>query len=126
MSLPEDEKRELQYLGRSHHPLWGGHLGRGEPLSDRTMQRWLDLGLIKRIDDKGYLLTALGHTEANGESAMSEQHKSFTQNDYSAIVRALDEALAVFERSTPTPEDALKAFVCDHYFKIWRGMTPHS
>jgi hypothetical protein len=48
----------------------------------------------------------------------------FTQKQYSEIVEALDAALAVFERSTPDAEAALEAFVCNHYFKIWRGMTP--
>ena len=48
--------------------------------------------------------------------------KRFTQEDYSTLVNSLDEALAVFEKSDD-PEAALKDFVLNHYFKVWRAMA---
>ena len=55
------ERLQLEYLGRSTKPLWGGHLSRGEPLPDGDMKRWLNAGWIAVADDKtGYVLTDLG------------------------------------------------------------------
>lgn len=51
--------------------------------------------------------------------------KRFTQKDYSTLVDALDTALAVFEKSD-NPEAALRDFVENHYFKVWRAMAPQS
>ena len=57
------ERMQLEYLGRSYKPLWGGHLGRGEPLTDGDMKRWLDNGWIAIADDRtGYVLTDLGRS----------------------------------------------------------------
>lgn len=50
-------------------------------------------------------------------------NKSFTQQDYNTLVDSLDTALAVFAKSAD-PEAALKDFVLNHYFKIWRAMAP--
>ena len=50
-------------------------------------------------------------------------NKSFTQRDYNTLVDSLDTALAVFEKSDD-PEAALKDFVNNHYFTVWRAMTP--
>lgn len=58
--LTERDKLQLRYLGRSLQPLWGGHLQRGEPISDPDMQRWLELGLIEAVGTRGYLLTVKG------------------------------------------------------------------
>ncbi|WP_024337961.1 hypothetical protein [Bradyrhizobium japonicum] len=66
--LTMQEKVELRYLGRSRKPLWGGHLERGEPLSDQTMQRWLSLGLIQQVGKEGYVLTPKGEQQANAGS----------------------------------------------------------
>ena len=56
------ELAELQYLGR-HAMLWGGHLDRGERLSDPKIFDWLNQGLIEKVDEygcRGYRLTAKG------------------------------------------------------------------
>lgn len=58
--LTENEKLELRYLRRANKPLWGGHLKRKEPITDPKMQRWLDLGLIKAVQNNGYVLTETG------------------------------------------------------------------
>lgn len=50
-------------------------------------------------------------------------NKSFTQQDYNTLVVSLDTALAVFEKSAD-PEAALSDFVNNHYFKVWRAMSP--
>lgn len=50
-------------------------------------------------------------------------NKSFTQQDYNTLVDSLDTAMAVFEKSAD-PEAALKDFVLNHYFKVWRAMSP--
>lgn len=55
----------LEYLGQAEKPLWGGHLKRGEPLRDQTMQRWLKQGLIEAVDGKGYILTDAGRAAIN-------------------------------------------------------------
>lgn len=49
--------------------------------------------------------------------------KRFTQKDYNTLVDSLDAALAVFEKSDD-PEAELKDFVLNHYFKVWRAMSP--
>jgi hypothetical protein len=50
-------------------------------------------------------------------------NKKFTQQDYGTLVGSLDMALAIFEKSD-NPEAALKDFVLNHYFKVWRAMAP--
>lgn len=50
--------------------------------------------------------------------------KRFTQKDYNTLVDSLDKALAVFEDTADDPEGALKDFVLNHYFKVWRAMSP--
>jgi hypothetical protein len=55
------ERLVLDDLCRSPKPLWGGHLERGDPITDRDMQRWLDNGWIAVSEDRsGYVLTDLG------------------------------------------------------------------
>ena len=58
------ERMELEWLGRQTKPVWGGHLERGEPITDANMQRWLDQGIIKAVEtpSKGYVLTDIGRT----------------------------------------------------------------
>jgi hypothetical protein len=54
--------------------------------------------------------------------------KSFTQEDYSRIVKALDEALEVFRlcaSSEERAEAAFRDFVTEHYFPVWRAMQAH-
>lgn len=57
--LTNSEDDQLRYLARSSEPLWGGHLKRGEPITDQQMQRWLDLGLIEAVGSEGYRATPL-------------------------------------------------------------------
>lgn len=57
--LTQLEDDQLRYLARSPKPLWGGHLKRGEPITDSDMQRWLDLGLIEAVGKEGYRATPL-------------------------------------------------------------------
>lgn len=55
------ERMQLEYLGRSPKPLWGGHLSRNEPIPDGDVKRWLDNGWIEVAKDRsGYVLTDLG------------------------------------------------------------------
>ncbi len=57
------ERMQLEYLGRSSVPLWGGHLARNEPITDGDMKRWLDNGWIEVVADRsGYVLTDLGRS----------------------------------------------------------------
>lgn len=58
--MKEIEQLSLAYLAKSAKPLWGGHLERGEPISDPDMQRWLNLGFIKQIANEGYVITRAG------------------------------------------------------------------
>jgi hypothetical protein len=37
------------------------------------------------------------------------------------LVDSLDAAFAVFNATSDNPEAALKDFVTNHYFKVWRG-----
>lgn len=55
-------KRERLHLGylRANAPAWGGHLRRGEPITDPDMQRWVDAGLIEPRGTDGYVLTEAG------------------------------------------------------------------
>lgn len=50
--------------------------------------------------------------------------RRFTQEDYNTLVDSLDTALAVFKRTSSDPDAALKDFVLNHYFKVWRAMSP--
>lgn len=53
--LSKREKQELQYLGESRTPLWGGHLVRGEPLQDPDLIRWVALEIVKPVYNEGYM-----------------------------------------------------------------------
>jgi hypothetical protein len=54
------ERMQLEYLAKSHRPIWGGHLQRGERISDPDMQRWLDSGWIEAVGTEGYRITDAG------------------------------------------------------------------
>ena len=57
------ERMQLEYLGRSPKPLWGGHLSRNESVTDSDMRRWIDNGWIEVVEDRsGYRLTDLGRS----------------------------------------------------------------
>lgn len=58
--MTERDKLHLGYLAKATRPLWGGHLQRGEPVTDPDMPRWLELGWIEQVGNQGYLLTAKG------------------------------------------------------------------
>jgi hypothetical protein len=69
MVLSDQEKREQRYVQSAPRPVWGGHLERGEPVTDPTMKRWIDLGLIEAVGTKGYILTSKGaEAVTDGES----------------------------------------------------------
>ena len=56
MELSKRDRLHLRCLLDADEPLWGGHLQRGEPITDPDMQRWLDLGLIKVVGEgTGYV-----------------------------------------------------------------------
>lgn len=54
--------QELKWLAKQHEPVWGGHLARGEPISDSTMQAWVADGIIEAVKRPriGYVLTEKG------------------------------------------------------------------
>jgi hypothetical protein len=54
------ERLQLEYLAKSHRPLWGGHLKRGERITSPEMQRWLDSGWIETVGTEGYRITDKG------------------------------------------------------------------
>lgn len=58
--LTKRERLELEYLAKAHQPLWGGHLKRGEAITDPNMKRWVDQGLIEAVGTDGYVLTKAG------------------------------------------------------------------
>jgi hypothetical protein len=51
--------------------------------------------------------------------------KRFTREDYSRLVKALDDALDVFRlcaSSEDAAESAFRDFITEHYFPVWRAM----
>jgi hypothetical protein len=56
------EIEELRYLANADYPLWGGHILRGEPITAPEMQRWVNEGLIRAVDQPrvGYMITDKG------------------------------------------------------------------
>lgn len=60
METPRIDLLSLRYLARSRQPLWGGHLKRGEPVSDPDMRRWIDEGIIEVVGTDGYVITDKG------------------------------------------------------------------
>ena len=68
MALSKMDQLQLGWLARRAKPMWGGHLKRGEPISDPDMRRWVETGLIKAIGTEGYVLTEAGRREvADGQ-----------------------------------------------------------
>ena len=55
-------KAELNWLGRQRLPMWGGHLERGEPVSDPQMRHWIADGMIEAVTEPrpGYVITDKG------------------------------------------------------------------
>ena len=53
---------ELEWLSKQKIPMWGGHLERGEQITDRQMQEWVDCGIIMAVTKPclGYVLTDRG------------------------------------------------------------------
>lgn len=60
MERPRVDLLSLRYLALSGRPLWGGHLQRGEPVSDPDMRRWIEDGWIKAVGTEGYVITEAG------------------------------------------------------------------
>lgn len=58
--MSKRDRLHLGYLEKARQPLWGGHLERGQPITDPDMPRWLSHGWIERVDRQGYILTAAG------------------------------------------------------------------
>lgn len=58
--MTQRDKMHLGYLAKAVSPLWGGHLQRGEPISDPDMRRWVELGWIEQVGHDGYVLSAKG------------------------------------------------------------------
>jgi hypothetical protein len=56
------QRASLEWLGRQRGPRWGGHLARGEPVSDPDMRLWIEAGIIEAVDQpqRGYVLTEKG------------------------------------------------------------------
>lgn len=55
-------KAELEWLAKQPYPMWGGHLDRGEPVTDMQMRHWIEDGIIVAVDEpcKGYVITEKG------------------------------------------------------------------
>lgn len=70
--LTKRERLQLEHLAQSPKPLWGGHLQRGEPITDMVMQSWVELGLIEARGTEGYVISAKGR-EAIRQHAKMEQ-----------------------------------------------------
>lgn len=53
---------ELKWLSEQSLPMWGGHLERGEPISDPVMRGWVEDGLILAVEKPrlGYIITPKG------------------------------------------------------------------
>jgi hypothetical protein len=66
------EIHELRYFAKSRYPLFGGHLERGEPLPDPQLARWLEMGLIKQVGNKGYEITPAGRAALTEETGGGE------------------------------------------------------
>jgi hypothetical protein len=60
----------LEWLAKQREPMWGGHLQRGEPMSDPLMREWIEDGWIKAVGKQGYILTDKGRAAINGRSAL--------------------------------------------------------
>lgn len=59
MTLTPIERWSLQWLAKQQWPMWGGHLKRGEPLSDNSIKAFLVNGLIAQREG-GYVITDKG------------------------------------------------------------------
>lgn len=67
------DKMHLEYLINAGRPLWGGHLERGELISDPNMQRWIELGYIVAVGRVGYVITEKGrHAVTTHDADKSE------------------------------------------------------
>lgn len=60
MVLGKNAVLHLRWLAQQGKPMWGGHIERGEPLTDPDIKSWLEAGLIKRVEDFGYMITEKG------------------------------------------------------------------
>lgn len=62
--MTDKDRLHLRYIAASGCPVWGGHIDRGEPITDHPeMARWLANGWMERGDTtwlKGYRITAVG------------------------------------------------------------------
>jgi hypothetical protein len=60
---------QLRYMDREKKPLFGGHLGRGEPLPPGSdLERWLRSGWIEQRGDEGYVITEAGRQHAYSQT----------------------------------------------------------
>jgi hypothetical protein len=60
--MNEMDLLSLQWLGRQSLPMWGGHLGRKEPISHPQIRTWIADGIIEAVEKPrpGYVLTDKG------------------------------------------------------------------
>lgn len=58
--LTKLERLELSWLSRQSHPVWGGHLARGEPVEQTGLARFVRMGVIEEASQFGYRITAKG------------------------------------------------------------------
>jgi hypothetical protein len=58
------DQLQLEWLAKQTESMWGGHIERGEPVSDPTMRRWIADGIIAEVSypRPGYVLTTKGKT----------------------------------------------------------------
>ena len=59
------ERAQLEWLSIQNEPRWGGHLERGEPMTDDDLHRWIDNGWVEVWPNhhrRGYRLTDLGRS----------------------------------------------------------------
>lgn len=60
--LSDLDRMQLRWLAQQTGPVWGGHLNRGEPISDPDLARWIRLGLVEEWSghrERGYRATDL-------------------------------------------------------------------
>lgn len=65
MDLDKNTILLFQWIDYVGHPAFGGHIERGEPLTDQDVKSWLEAGFIKLADPPvGYVLTDKGRRAA--------------------------------------------------------------
>jgi hypothetical protein len=50
---PATRIMELRWLAQQAHPVWGGHIERGEPVSDGQLRAWIESGIVAEASEPG-------------------------------------------------------------------------